>query len=78
MSKSTKLLKLKNLNTIKRRYSSDRSYSTALDIFPEVYEESTLNKIEDIVKPYHEIPGPKSLPFIGNSWRFAPFIGKIS
>lgn len=28
-------------------------------------------------KPYHEIPGPKELPGIGNSWRFAPIIGKL-
>lgn len=26
-------------------------------------------------KSYSEIPGPKELPFIGNAWRFAPFIG---
>lgn len=29
------------------------------------------------VKPYSEVPGPKGLPIIGNSWRFAPFIGKF-
>lgn len=29
------------------------------------------------VKPYSKIPGPwGGIPFIGNSWRFAPFIGK--
>lgn len=27
-------------------------------------------------KPYSSVPGPKELPFIGNSWRFAPIIGK--
>ncbi|CAO1299220.1 unnamed protein product [Diamesa tonsa] len=27
-------------------------------------------------KPYTEIPGPKELPIIGNSWRFAPIIGQ--
>jgi hypothetical protein len=27
-------------------------------------------------KPYSQVPGPKGLPFIGNSWRFAPLIGK--
>ncbi|EEB19767.1 cytochrome P450, putative [Pediculus humanus corporis] len=26
-------------------------------------------------KPYSEIPGPKPLPFVGNTWRFIPFIG---
>jgi hypothetical protein len=28
-------------------------------------------------KPYSQVPGPKGLPFIGNSWRFAPLIGKL-
>lgn len=27
-------------------------------------------------KPYSSIPGPKEWPIIGNSWRFAPIIGK--
>ena len=26
--------------------------------------------------PYDEVPGPKGLPIIGNSWRFAPVIGE--
>ncbi|CAG9799187.1 unnamed protein product [Chironomus riparius] len=34
---------------------------------------STKNKC---AKPFHEIPGPKELPGIGNSWRFAPIIGQ--
>lgn len=26
-------------------------------------------------RPYSEIPGPKPIPFLGNTWRFIPFIG---
>lgn len=26
-------------------------------------------------KPYSEVPGPRPLPLIGNTWRFIPFIG---
>ncbi|XP_076179671.1 putative cytochrome P450 301a1, mitochondrial [Ptiloglossa arizonensis] len=26
-------------------------------------------------RPYAEIPGPKPVPFLGNTWRFIPFIG---
>lgn len=25
--------------------------------------------------PYENIPGPKPFPFIGNTWRFLPYIG---
>lgn len=32
---------------------------------------------ETSIKPYSSIPGPKELPIIGNSWRFAPIIGKL-
>lgn len=26
-------------------------------------------------RPYAEIPGPKPIPFLGNTWRFIPYIG---
>lgn len=62
---------------VKRAYSSERPYSTALGILPEYYENTVSeSKVENVVKAYSDIPGPKGLPFIGNSWRFAPFIGK--
>ncbi|KAG8221871.1 hypothetical protein J437_LFUL003247 [Ladona fulva] len=28
------------------------------------------------VRPFHEIPGPKPTPIIGNMWRFFPYIGE--
>lgn len=65
---------------IKRNYSTDRNYSTAIDILPEYVEEIFTErddiKTETNVKPYSEIPGPRELPIIGNAWRFAPIIGK--
>lgn len=64
------------------------TYSSAINIFPN----EVPTKIEPGIKPedkppndsmstpptksYSEVPGPKELPFIGNSWRFAPIIGK--
>lgn len=32
--------------------------------------------VDNGVKAYSEVPGPRELPLIGNSWRFAPFIGQ--
>lgn len=29
-------------------------------------------------KPYSQVPGPKPLPIVGNSWRFFPIIGQYS
>lgn len=45
--------------------------------FISINESSIVHEIENGVKAYSEIPGPKQLPIVGNSWRFAPFIGKI-
>lgn len=28
-------------------------------------------------RPYSEIPGPKPIPLLGNTWRFLPYIGTI-
>ena len=43
----------------------------------------TLTTIEDDqqqdfsqVRPYSEMPGPKPIPILGNTWRFLPFIGE--
>lgn len=33
-------------------------------------------RVKEECKPYSEIPGPRELPLIGNSWRFAPIIGE--
>ncbi|KAL3288378.1 hypothetical protein HHI36_002826 [Cryptolaemus montrouzieri] len=67
-------------NAQKRKYSTDRNYSTALGL--SIYEEdvrsleTNTTVEENFVKPYEAIPGPKQLPLIGNAWRFAPVIGQ--
>ena len=30
------------------------------------------------IRPYAEIPGPTPVPFLGNTWRFIPFIGECT
>jgi hypothetical protein len=32
----------------------------------------------DYAKPFEDIPGPKPLPIVGNTWRFIPFLGNIT
>lgn len=32
----------------------------------------------DYAKEYSELPGPKSLPLLGNSWRFLSIIGEFN
>lgn len=60
---------------VRRLYSTDRPYSTAVGILEETYQSDAGESISG-VKPYSSVPGPKCLPIIGNSWRFAPIIGK--
>lgn len=33
------------------------------------------NGVSDF-RGYNEVPGPKAIPLLGNSWRFLPFVGK--
>jgi len=37
---------------------------------------SVLQGDRDLAKEYSELPGPKSLPLLGNNWRFLSYIGK--
>ena len=32
----------------------------------------------DYAKPFEDIPGPKPLPVIGNTWRFIPYFGNVT
>jgi hypothetical protein len=32
----------------------------------------------DYARPFEDIPGPKPLPIIGNTWRFIPYIGNVN
>ncbi len=64
------------------------SFSSAVNVLPaelgEIDADALNNRMHidtDFIeanppKPYSSIPGPKEWPLIGNSWRFAPIIGK--
>lgn len=64
------------MQLVKRLYSTDRSYSTAIEILEDASYQSDILGHHSDVKPYDTVPGPRCLPIIGNSWRFAPIIGK--
>lgn len=77
----SKLLAPRITSFIKRNYSTDRNYSTAVGVISE-YDDEIFTERSDVgvglqVKPYSEIPGPKELPIVGNAWRFAPIIGAL-
>ncbi|XP_066154568.1 probable cytochrome P450 301a1, mitochondrial isoform X1 [Euwallacea fornicatus] len=38
----------------------------------------SLLRNKDAVKPYSEIPGPKPIPILGNTWRLLPVIGQYN
>ena len=40
--------------------------------------ESAVDASELQVRPYEEIPGPKALPILGNTWRLFPVIGQYT
>lgn len=56
------------------------AFSSAINVLPNEAAATTIDPpVADFrghVKPYSEVPGPKELPLIGNSWRFAPLIGE--
>lgn len=56
------------------------AFSSAINILPNEVSSTEILSDNDFARarPYTEIPGPKELPLIGNSWRFAPIIGKLS
>ena len=55
------------------------NYSSSLNVLSNDINVPLINKevSKNNAKPYADIPGPKELPIIGNSWRFAPYIGKL-
>ncbi|XP_062544598.1 probable cytochrome P450 49a1 [Armigeres subalbatus] len=57
------------------------AFSSAINVLPNEAAAATIDPppVADFrghAKPYSEVPGPKELPLIGNSWRFAPLIGQ--
>ncbi|KAL0272713.1 UNVERIFIED_CONTAM: hypothetical protein PYX00_005578 [Menopon gallinae] len=64
---------LKSVARVTSARLSSRAYSTVISCPSAEIRESLA--LESKIRPYNEVPGPKGLPFLGNSWRFLPIIG---
>lgn len=49
--------------------------SAVTSLFEPDLESVTELEVDTRVKSFEQIPGPKPLPFLGNTWRFTPVIG---
>ncbi|XP_059483398.1 probable cytochrome P450 301a1, mitochondrial [Neocloeon triangulifer] len=49
-----------------------------ISVAPEVALEEIISERSSSVKPYSEVPGPRPLPLIGNTWRVLPYIGQYA
>ena len=52
-----------------------RSTHSSASVTLETSSSSTTAASESVI-PFHEIPGPKGLPIIGNLWRYLPVVGE--
>lgn len=53
----------------KIRFISNQALNTS--------KEYLQDDVQTNVKPYEEVPGPKPLPILGNTWRMFPVIGQF-
>lgn len=53
-----------------------RQRSTVISVGGNVLDKNKNCEWDDAI-PYKDIPGPKPLPLLGNTWRFMPVLGKL-
>jgi hypothetical protein len=70
------LNELKKTRSILVGQSGQRPHTTTLQPAASDLRDMDLEEVTG-VKDYSEVPGPRELPFIGNAWRFLPYIGKF-
>ncbi|XP_066600199.1 cytochrome P450 CYP12A2-like [Prorops nasuta] len=73
---------MKKALTLRRLESFAKIWSAGLHnkAATQSIEASQIDETEiswDVAKPYEDIPGPKPLPLIGNTFRFIPYIGEF-
>lgn len=70
MFKQIKMNKI-HMKIMKYNYECFRKYSYT-------FLQNINNESFGDIKSYSEIPGPKPIPILGNTWRFIPYIGTIN
>lgn len=51
--------------------------SEVLSVVPAIGQNVTRDTSWENAVPYSDVPGPRPMPFLGNSWRFLPYIGRF-
>lgn len=73
---------LRNCSVVFRQTKANcvQKYSTSSTITAEDGEtqsQEAQNAVEwNNAVPYSDMPGPKPIPLLGNTWRFMPYVGK--
>ncbi|CAB3359762.1 Hypothetical predicted protein [Cloeon dipterum] len=72
----SRLLRGHNVNAI-CSVSSVVRFRSHISVAPDEALEDIISR-SSTVRPYSEVPGPRPLPLIGNTWRVLPYIGQYS
>ncbi|XP_063701234.1 probable cytochrome P450 301a1, mitochondrial [Culicoides brevitarsis] len=74
-NKSRTIIKSENA-TRQRSTATAAACPHLAEIQPSAAHEAAHSEAWANARPYKEIPGPRALPILGNTWRFAPIIGQ--
>lgn len=70
------LSRMKNVQVLKSSWNLVRFRSTTAIPADSLFVDETIKDELASAKPYSEVPGPKPLPILGNTYRLLPVIGE--
>ncbi|RZF48557.1 hypothetical protein LSTR_LSTR011172 [Laodelphax striatellus] len=53
-----------------------KRYNSSSSVCPAAVESAAHAKVDSEPRPYAQVPGPKPIPLLGNTWRLLPLIGQ--
>lgn len=68
-------INLLNINKFKNYFNASKIIKIYLNKYSSAVIDNLTTEELNSVRPYGEIPGPKPIPLLGNTWRFIPYIG---